>query len=218
MAGFGDSNLRGDRSIPRCEEELPHHEPVEPVDFDLESGDLGNLAARFPGEEPEGNLLHPRGELVEPPAKPINGNPSGFHEILDHYELRTLIDNREPGEAADRLVDFFELPRREFFPTLDSDRVASDDVVARDDTRRRLRTVPLVCVNARLGRNREVVKGAHPHAKAAVVLDREVQDRPWPNPVRFGPRLRKGNPQARVSELLYLSSLEFHENNKYRQA
>ena len=64
-------DLARDGPVLGGEEELPHDEPVEPVDLGLHADDFLEVARGIAREHAEGELLHPRGEVVQPPEEAV---------------------------------------------------------------------------------------------------------------------------------------------------
>src|SRR5439155_18227410 len=95
-------------------------------------------------------------------------------------------------------------------PAPNSDRVASDDVVARDHPRQRLGPAPLVRVDRRLRRDRILLERTDAHAEAPVVFDREADEGPRPDAVRGCPVFRQRYAETRIPELLDLTRFELH--------
>src|SRR5207247_1694929 len=140
--------------------------------------------------------LHPRREVVEAPKEAVDRESGRLHEILDRDEPRALVDDRQSREAADGLVNLLELRGGELVPAADLDRVATDDVVAGDETRQRLGTGPVVGVDGRLRRAGILLKRPDSDSQGPVVLDRQVHAGPGEGDVRFGPGLRAGDCEA----------------------
>ena len=216
MPGFGDADLRRHGPILRGQEQLPDDKPVEAVHLHLHPRDLLDSADRFAGQDAERKLLHPRCEVVEAPKEAVDRESGRLHEILDRDEPRALVDDRQSREAADGLVNLLKLGGGELVPAADLDRVATDDVVAGDETRQRLGTGPVVGVDGRLRRAGILLKRPDSDSQGTVVLDRQVHDGPGEDAVRFGPGLREGDSEARIPEFLDLPALEFHGGNMCR--
>src|SRR5256712_6853582 len=147
---------------------------------------------------------------MESPEETVDGDPRRLDEILDRDEFRALVHNRESGEAADRLVDFLQLTRGQLLSTPKADRVTSNDVIAGNHSRERLRPAPFIRVDRRLRGDRIFLQRTDPHAEASVVLDREAQEGAGANPVRRGPVFRERDPEARIAELLDLAGFDLH--------
>src|SRR5256885_4722772 len=200
----------GNRAVLRREEELSHDEPVQPIDFECHAANLLDVRLRIPGDDAERELLHAGRQVMESPEETVDGEPRRLDEILDRDEFRALVHNRESGEAADRLVDFLQLTRGQLLSTPKADRVTSNDVIAGNHSRKRLRPAPFIRVDRRLRGDRIFLQRPDPHAEASVVLDREAQEGAGANPVRRGPVFRERDPEARIAELLDLAGFELH--------
>src|SRR5205807_8703707 len=135
VSRFRDTDLGRDRPIRCREEELADDEPVETVHLNLHAGNLFDATDRLPREHTKGEFLHPRREVVESTQEPVDRKAGGFYEIFDRHEPRTLVHDGQPGDAADGLVNLLELTGRNLFAAPYLDRVAADDVVARDQPR-----------------------------------------------------------------------------------
>src|SRR5881628_181654 len=92
--------------------------------------------------------------------------------------------DRETREAPHGFVNLLQLARGQLVPAANSDRVASDDVVARDHPRQRLGPAPLVRVDRRLRRDWILLERTDPHTEAPVVFDRQADESPRPDAVR----------------------------------
>src|SRR5207253_9263556 len=120
----------------RCGEEgLADDGPVATVHLDLHASNLFGAPDRLLRKHAEGGFLHPRGEVVKSTQEPVDRNAGGLYELFDRHEPRALVHDGEPGEAADGLMNLLELTGRNLIAAPHLDRVAADDVVARDQPR-----------------------------------------------------------------------------------
>src|SRR3989441_2735837 len=197
------------------EEELPHDEPVQSVHLELHPSNLLDVSLCIARDDAECELLHPGREIVQTSEEAVNGEPRRLDEVLDRDELGALVHNREAREAAHRLVNLLQLARGELLTTPQPDRVAADDVVARNHPRQRLGPAPFVRVDRRLCGDRILLERTDPHAETPVVFDREADEGPGPDAVRRRPVFREGDAETRVSQLLDLPGFQLHSPRKY---
>src|SRR5207247_2510837 len=129
----------------------------------------------------------PRGRGVEAAKEAVDRESGRLHESRERDEPRAVVDDRPSREAADGLVNLLKLGGGALGPAADLDRVATDDVVAGDETRQRLGTRPVVGVDGRLRRAGILLKRPDSDSQGTVVLDRQVHDGPGEDAVRFGP-------------------------------
>src|SRR5438445_491628 len=205
-----------DRAVLRREEELPHDEPVQSVHLELHPGDLLDVSFRIAGDDAERQLLHPRSEIMQTSEEPVDREPRRLDEVLDRDELGALVDNREAGQAAHRLVNLLQLARGELLTTPQPDGVATDDVVAGDHPRQRLGPAPFVGVDRRLCGDRIFLERPDPHAETPAAFNRAADQGAGPDATRRRPVFREGDPETRVSQLLDLPGFQLHDPSKYR--